>query len=196
MVRTALKFVAVACVSGALLAGGCAGRKRDDGAAQKPATPAQKGAAVPESFSVLAKGQPAPAGRPGQAVPGDSLLADLASGDMVKAWAAEERLMARGPSAAPAARSLFSSGSPEARAAGCRLAFHFKDAAAIPAMIELLGDESRLVRTEAGVCLCGMTGQDFGFRTDAMGADRAAAQARWREWCSRTYGTPLPGARR
>ncbi|MHC4913967.1 MAG: HEAT repeat domain-containing protein [Planctomycetota bacterium] len=118
-----------------------------------------------------------------------TFLADLASGDMVKAWRAEEALANMGPVVASQVRAMFGSASPEARAAACRLAYRFKDTVAIPTMIDLLADESRLVRVEASVNLSGITGQDFNFRADALPADRLAAIERWEKWYLRTYGT-------
>jgi hypothetical protein len=117
------------------------------------------------------------------------LLANLACGDMVKAWRAEEALGNMGPTVAAQVRAMFGSASPEARGAACRLAYRFRDTVAIPIMIDLLADESRLVRVEASVNLSGMTGQDFSFRADALPADRLAAIKRWEAWYLRTYGT-------
>lgn len=134
-------------------------------------------------FDLLQKGR-GPGGEGGVA----KLLADLASGDMVLAWRAEEALTAMGEEVAPQVRVMFGSASPEARGAACRMACHFKDTPALPKMIALLADESRMVRVEAGVSLCGLTNQDFNFRADALPADRAAAQARWRNWYNQTYG--------
>lgn len=144
-------------------------------------------------FDVLQKGR-APGGAGGVA----KLLADLASGDMVLAWRAEEALADLGEDVAPQVRVMLDSASPEARAAACRLAYRFKDIAALPKMIALLTNESHLVRVEAGVNLCGLTDQDFNYRPDSLPADRAAAQARWRNWFKRTYGVQnrQRGARR
>ena len=142
-------------------------------------------------FDVLQKGRGA-TGEGGVA----KLLADLASGDMVLAWRAEEALTEMGEEVAPQVRVMLDSASPEARAAACRLACRFNDTPALPKMIALLADESRLVRVEAGVSLCGLTNQDFDFRADALPADRAAAQARWRNWYNKTYGAQPRGGRR
>jgi hypothetical protein len=118
------------------------------------------------------------------------LLGALESGDMVRSWRAEEALLDLGEEMAPYTRLMFGSTSPEARGAACRLAYAFKDTASISTMIDLLADESRLVRVEASVNLSGLTGQDFNFRPDALPADRDAAIGRWQTWYVKTYGTP------
>jgi len=120
-----------------------------------------------------------------------ALLKDLASGDMVKSWRAESELARRGAEVLPSVRLMFGSTSPEARAAACRLCYRCRDVKALPAMIDLLSDESRMVRVEAGVSLSGMTGQDFDFRPDALQADRERAVERWQNWYVKTYGAPV-----
>jgi len=125
-----------------------------------------------------------------------SLLNDLASGDMVKSWRAESELASRDASVLPSVRLMFGSTSPEARAAACRLCYRFKDVKALPSMIDLLSDESRMVRVEASVSLSGMTGQDFDYRPDALQADRDKAIERWQNWYVRTYGAPSRNNRR
>jgi len=119
------------------------------------------------------------------------LLADLDSGDIVRCWRAEEALEQMGASVAPRTRAALGAANPEARAAACRLAFKFRDEPAIPGMIALLDDDSRLVRSTANVFLCGLTDQDFDFRPDATAADRAAAKAAWEAWHAKTYGPRL-----
>ncbi len=141
-------------------------------------------------FDVLQKGR-GPTGEGGVA----KLLADLASGDMVLAWRAEEGLTEMGEDVAPQVRVMLDSASPEARGAACRLAYRFNDTPALPKMIALLADESRLVRVEVGVSLCGLTNQDFNFRADALPAERAAAQARWQNWYNKAYGRQPRGER-
>jgi hypothetical protein len=118
------------------------------------------------------------------------LLNDLASGDIRLAWRAEEELGRMGARVAPQVRLMLDSASPEARAAACRLAYRFEDKRAIAPMIDLLADESRLVRAQAGVSLSGMTEQDFDFRPDALASDRAKAIGRWQDWYLKTYGNP------
>ncbi len=125
-----------------------------------------------------------------------SLLEDLAGGDMVRSWRAESELGRRGPSVAPSVRLMFGSTSPEARGAACRLCCRFKDTGSIPSMIDLLSDESRMVRVEAGVSLSGISGQDFDFRADALQADRDKSIARWQNWYVKTYGSPSRRRRR
>ncbi len=124
------------------------------------------------------------------------LLVDLDSGKPVLYWHAESALGEMGSAVAPRVRQAMAASMPEARAAACRLAFKFRDQEAIPGMIALLGDESRLVRNTANVFLCGLTDQDFGFRPDALESDRRAAQKRWEAWYAKTYGPVLPPKRR
>lgn len=124
------------------------------------------------------------------------LLGDLASGDILMAWRAEEELGAMGAYVAPQVRMMLDSTSPEARGAACRLAHRFKDKVALAPMIDLLSDESHMVRVEASVCLSGMTGQDFNFRADALLKDRDEAIERWQQWYVKTHGAPNRRRRR
>jgi hypothetical protein len=124
------------------------------------------------------------------------LLRDLDSGDPLRTWHAEESLGAMGPAVAARTRAAMNASTPEARAAACRLAYQFRDASALSGMIALLGDDSRLVRNTANVFLCGLTDQDFGFRADAMPADRAAAQDLWEAWYAKTHGPVLAPKRK
>ena len=124
------------------------------------------------------------------------LLRELDSGDALRTWRAEESLGAMGSAIAARTRAAMNASTPEARAAACRLAYQFRDASAIPGMIALLGDDSRLVRNTANVFLSGLTNQDFGFRADAMPADRAAAQDLWEAWYAKTHGPVLAPKRR
>ena len=141
--------------------------------------------AMPEGeVQVLEVGRPA--GESSSEV--QKLLADLASGDLVRAWQAEARLKEMGPGIAAEVRQVLDSPSPEARAAGCRLAYHYRDLDAVPGIIRLLDDSSDMVRTQADVSLSGITGQDFNFRAEALRTDRLAAQKRWSNWYAKTYG--------
>jgi HEAT repeat protein len=163
----------------------CAGCRGDD-SGQAKKTARKKRDRKGKRVGVLRKGQ----------LPRDvesevaRLLGDLGSGDMLKAWRAEEKLGTMGAYIAPQVRLMLDSRSPEARGAACRLAHRFKDKVALAPMIDLLSDESRLVRVEAGVCLSGMTGQDFNFRADALTKDRNAAIERWQQWYVKTHGAP------
>ena len=160
----------------ALLASGCRGGDSPGiGVGNAPPPPAPRRVKVPKA-RVAAQGDVS------------ALLADLASGDMVRLWTAEEKLGRMGPSVAPQVRSMLGVALPEARAAACRLAYKFEDTEALPFMIELLADESRLVRSTSAVFLRGMTGQDFDYRPDALDSDRAASIVRWREWYAKTHG--------
>lgn len=123
------------------------------------------------------------------------LLADLQGADMLKCWRAEEALREMGPTMAPYVRAMFASPSPQARSAACRLAFRLNDWQAVPGIIALLADESLVVRRTANVYLCGLTGEDFGFRPEATPGDRAAAQARWTNWYAARLAQAPAGGR-
>ena len=125
-----------------------------------------------------------------------NLLVEMDSGQPLLCWRAESALGEMGSSVAPRVRLALAASTPEARAAACRLAFKFRDQEAIPGMIALLGDDSRLVRNTANVFLCGLTDQDFGFRPDALESDRRDARKRWEAWYARTSGPVLPPKRK
>jgi HEAT repeat protein len=170
----------LACLACAALPTGCGGGHRS--AAKVNVVPSRT--LAPEDFRLL------------QSIrsPGDlrdacaKLVADLASGDMVRAWHAEEALAALGEEAIPYARSAAKLPVPEARAAGCRLIYRLGDKASVPTLIDLLADESSLVRVEASVNLSGLTNQDFNFRANSALSERQEAISRWRAWYRRTYG--------
>jgi len=197
MIRRTTMSLAVLAAAAVLLSG-CwpftDKAKKGDQVAAKPA-PAPEGKVVKPyqtaQSAAARKGSPPP-----DEV--DFLLADLDNPSLVLQWRAEEALRDLGPSIAARVRPLLSSTAilPEARAAACRLAEYFRDHQAMPAMIALLMDESRLVRDVAGVSLCGLTNQDFDYRPDATVEDRVAAQARWQAWYLRTAGPILPPKRR
>jgi hypothetical protein len=44
------------------------------------------------------------------------------------------------------------------------------------------------VRAHANRSLAGLTGQDMGYRAEAMPGDRAEAKARWEKWYASTTG--------
>jgi len=176
---TSLRLALAAALALTVFAAGCWGF----GGKPAPETAgARAAAAVERAPSRDARGPLDEVGR---------LLVDLDSGDVVRCWRAEEALGEMGASVAPRTRAALGAAYPEARAAACRLAFKFRDEAAIPGMIALLDDDSRLVRSTANVFLCGLTDQDFGFRPDAAAPDRAAARAAWEAWRAKTYGPRL-----
>jgi len=184
----------LAIVAAALLAAGCrkgtGGKTKTTRSREKAGRQHQR--PLRGDFRVLQR-DTRPANAQGEV---GKLLADLAGGDMRLAWRAEEALGDMGPWVAPQVRSMLGSASPEARAAACRLAFRFGDTGAIPAMMKLLSDESEMVRAEAGVQLCGLTGQDFGYRPKALLPDRVEAIGRWQAWYSKTHGAVTGRKRR
>jgi HEAT repeat protein len=195
MIRQTTMLLAVLAVAAVLLTG-CwpfsDKAKSEKKAAAQPAPAADERVVKPYRTA-----QAAAAKKGGQPDEVDLLLADLDSPTLVLQWRAEQALRDMGPSIAARVRPLLGSTAilPEARAAACRLAEQFRDAQAIPAMIALLMDDSRLVRSMANVSLCGLTNQDFDYRPDAIAEDRAAAQARWQAWHLRTAGPILPPKR-
>jgi len=188
-------LMAITLTAAACLAAGC--RDRKSGAAGAAAAAAPQAAEAERIPAWLSKEPMDSVGR---------LLLDLDSGDPVRCWHAEEALGDLGAEIAPRTRRAMAASTPEARAAACRLAFKFRDEAAIPAMIALLADEpragrgydheSRLVMNTANVFLCGLTDRDFNFRPDALPADRAAARARWEAWYRSAYGPALAPKRK
>lgn len=52
----------------------------------------------------------------------------------------------------------------------------------VPPLVELLSSSDREMRLEASIALARYTHQDFGFRFDAPGSERAPAVERWRRW--------------
>ncbi len=123
-----------------------------------------------------------------------ALLKNLHSKDIPTVWAAEEALGNLGSRVAAQVRTVLASSSLLARAAACRLAYKFNDKLAIPYLIDLLLDESRVVRIEAGSSLSGLTEKKFNYRFDADLADRRAAHASWSAWYRRAH--PPPSKRR
>jgi len=183
-------LVPVMLCAAAMLACGCRGGA-DRGTTKSAAKPASApGRTALEESTLALKRADLPREEQGAFA---ALLADLSSGEILRALEAEERLRDLGVDAAPCVRAAFGSGSPEARAAACRLACGIGDPGFIPALVARLGDESRLVRIEANVALCGLTGQDFNFRADALEADRVEAIRRWEAWHARTHGPVKPG---
>jgi HEAT repeat protein len=123
-----------------------------------------------------------------------ALLKNLHSKDIPTVWAAEENLGNLGSRVAAQVRTVLTSRSLLARAAGCRLAYKFDDKLAVPYLIDLLLDKARLVRIEAGSSLTGLTEKKFNYRFDANLTDRRAAHARWSAWYRRAH--PAPRRRR
>jgi hypothetical protein len=183
-------MVPAALCAAALMTWGCRGGSSGSGSGAAAGPAAAPGRVVLDDNSLALKRGDVPREVQGGFA---QLLADLSSGEILRALTAEERLRELGVDAAPCVRAAFGSGSPEARAAACRLAYRIGDPAFIPPLVARLGDESRLVRIEANVNLCGLTGQDFNFRADALESDRAEAIKRWEAWYARTYGPVKPG---
>jgi hypothetical protein len=187
-------LIVLTMVAATCLAAGCWHRKTAKSAAPQAAAPQT---AEPTRIPAWLKGPLDNVGK---------LLLDLDSGDPVRCWHAEEALGDLGAEVAPRTRLAMGASTPEARAAACRLAYKFRDEAAIPAMIALLADEpkagrgydheSRLVMNTANVFLCGLTDRDFNFRPDALPAERAAAKARWEAWYASAYGPGLAPKRK
>ncbi len=97
-----------------------------------------------------------------------------------------------GCSIAPKSFRDVDSAAPLVRARAVGLGEGLPDAAAIPALIDHLGDPDPVVRLSAHEALKRRTGQDFGYAPWAEINERAAAAERWRQWWGEKRQTAPP----
>jgi HEAT repeat protein len=101
-----------------------------------------------------------------------------------------------GCSIAPKSFRDVESAAPLVRARAVGLGEGLPDSAAIPALLDRLGDPDPVVRLSAHEALKRRTGQDFGYVPWAEISERTAAAARWKHWWTNKQATTPAVARR